>query len=195
MGPGDSHFVDHGPKFRRRPQHVFRDQDRALGPGPGQCQRLGPFGITVNCIARAQFLLDLPVNLLSQEQRDDSSDRSDLAVGDGPTRSQSFPAGIKLLPWVCRASLQSTDLTAALLILRHRSAASAKSFWGLQLLRPEPPRAPPRHPVLIRRLQLAPQRLAVAPARDHLLIQRSSRVRPPSARHRAARHGRIGHHV
>ena len=38
-------------------------------PGPGQALDLGPYGITVNCIAPGPFLTDLPGSLLSPEQK------------------------------------------------------------------------------------------------------------------------------
>jgi NAD(P)-dependent dehydrogenase (short-subunit alcohol dehydrogenase family) len=41
-----------------------------LGLARASANDLGPFGITVNCIAPGPFLTDLPVSLLSQEQRD-----------------------------------------------------------------------------------------------------------------------------
>jgi len=41
-----------------------------LGLARASANDLGPFGITVNCLAPGPFLTDLPVSLLSQEQRD-----------------------------------------------------------------------------------------------------------------------------
>jgi NAD(P)-dependent dehydrogenase (short-subunit alcohol dehydrogenase family) len=41
-----------------------------LGLARASANDLGPYGITVNCIAPGPFLTDLPVSLLSQEQRD-----------------------------------------------------------------------------------------------------------------------------
>ena len=42
-----------------------------LGLARASANDLGPYGITVNCIAPGPFLTDLPASLLSQEQRDD----------------------------------------------------------------------------------------------------------------------------
>jgi NAD(P)-dependent dehydrogenase (short-subunit alcohol dehydrogenase family) len=42
-----------------------------LGLARASANDLGPFGITVNCIAPGPFLTDLPVSLLSQEQQDE----------------------------------------------------------------------------------------------------------------------------
>ena len=42
-----------------------------LGLARASAIDLGPFGITVNCIAPGPFLTDLPASLLSQEQRDE----------------------------------------------------------------------------------------------------------------------------
>ena len=49
-----------------------------LGLARASANDLGPFGITVNCIAPGPFLTDLPVSLLSQEQRDDFARRTAL---------------------------------------------------------------------------------------------------------------------
>jgi NAD(P)-dependent dehydrogenase (short-subunit alcohol dehydrogenase family) len=42
-----------------------------LGLARASANDLGPFGITVNCIAPGPFLTDLPMSLLSQEKRDE----------------------------------------------------------------------------------------------------------------------------
>jgi NAD(P)-dependent dehydrogenase (short-subunit alcohol dehydrogenase family) len=49
-----------------------------LGLARASANDLGRFGITVNCIAPGPFLTDLPVGLLSQEQRDDFARRTAL---------------------------------------------------------------------------------------------------------------------
>ena len=49
-----------------------------LGLARASANDLGPFGITVNCIAPGPFLTDLPVSILSQEQRDDFARRTAL---------------------------------------------------------------------------------------------------------------------
>ncbi len=49
-----------------------------LGLARASANDLGPFGITVNCIAPGPFLTDLPASLLSQEQRDDFARRTAL---------------------------------------------------------------------------------------------------------------------
>jgi NAD(P)-dependent dehydrogenase (short-subunit alcohol dehydrogenase family) len=49
-----------------------------LGLARASANDLGPFGITVNCIAPGPFLTDLPVSLLSQEQRDEFARRTAL---------------------------------------------------------------------------------------------------------------------
>jgi NAD(P)-dependent dehydrogenase (short-subunit alcohol dehydrogenase family) len=42
-----------------------------LGMARASALELGPFGITVNCIAPGPFLTDLPLSLLSQAERDE----------------------------------------------------------------------------------------------------------------------------
>jgi NAD(P)-dependent dehydrogenase (short-subunit alcohol dehydrogenase family) len=49
-----------------------------LGLARASANDLGPYGITVNCIAPGPFLTDLPASLLSQEQRDDFARRTAL---------------------------------------------------------------------------------------------------------------------
>jgi NAD(P)-dependent dehydrogenase (short-subunit alcohol dehydrogenase family) len=49
-----------------------------LGLARASANDLGPFGITVNCIAPGPFLTDLPASLLSQEQRDEFASRTAL---------------------------------------------------------------------------------------------------------------------
>ena len=49
-----------------------------LGLARARANDLGPFGITVNCIAPGPFLTDLPVGLLSQDQRDEFARRTAL---------------------------------------------------------------------------------------------------------------------
>ena len=49
-----------------------------LGLARASADDLGPFGITVNCIAPGPFLTDLPVSLLSQEKRDEFARRTAL---------------------------------------------------------------------------------------------------------------------
>src|SRR3954453_7269594 len=49
-----------------------------LGLARASANDLGPFGITVNCIAPGPFLTDLPVSLLSQEQRDEFARKTSL---------------------------------------------------------------------------------------------------------------------
>jgi NAD(P)-dependent dehydrogenase (short-subunit alcohol dehydrogenase family) len=49
-----------------------------LGLARASANDLGPFGITVNCIAPGPFLTDLPASLLSQEQQDDFASRTAL---------------------------------------------------------------------------------------------------------------------
>ncbi len=49
-----------------------------LGLARASANDLGSFGITVNCIAPGPFLTDLPVSLLSQEQRDEFARRTAL---------------------------------------------------------------------------------------------------------------------
>jgi NAD(P)-dependent dehydrogenase (short-subunit alcohol dehydrogenase family) len=49
-----------------------------LGLARATANELGPFGVTVNCIAPGPFLTDLPVSLLSQEQRDEFARRTAL---------------------------------------------------------------------------------------------------------------------
>ena len=49
-----------------------------LGLARASANDLGPFGITVNCIAPGPFLTDLPVSLLSKEQRDEFARRTAL---------------------------------------------------------------------------------------------------------------------
>ncbi len=41
-----------------------------VGMARASALELGPFGVTVNCIAPGPFLTDLPMSLLSQEERD-----------------------------------------------------------------------------------------------------------------------------
>ena len=61
-----------------------------LGLARASANDLGPFGITVNCIAPGPFLTDLPVSLLSQEQRDDFAG-TDRAGPLGPARRADRP--------------------------------------------------------------------------------------------------------
>jgi NAD(P)-dependent dehydrogenase (short-subunit alcohol dehydrogenase family) len=49
-----------------------------LGLARAGANDLGPFGITVNCIAPGPFLTDLPSSLLSKEQRDEFARRTAL---------------------------------------------------------------------------------------------------------------------
>jgi gluconate 5-dehydrogenase len=49
-----------------------------LGLARASANDLGPFGITVNCIAPGPFLTDLPASLLSKEQRDEFALRTAL---------------------------------------------------------------------------------------------------------------------
>jgi NAD(P)-dependent dehydrogenase (short-subunit alcohol dehydrogenase family) len=49
-----------------------------LGLARASANDLGPFGITVNCIAPGPFLTDLPMSLLSQEQRDEFARKTSL---------------------------------------------------------------------------------------------------------------------
>jgi NAD(P)-dependent dehydrogenase (short-subunit alcohol dehydrogenase family) len=49
-----------------------------LGLARASANDLGPFGVTVNCIAPGPFLTDLPVSLLSKEQRDEFARRTAL---------------------------------------------------------------------------------------------------------------------
>jgi NAD(P)-dependent dehydrogenase (short-subunit alcohol dehydrogenase family) len=49
-----------------------------LGLARASALELGPFGITVNCIAPGPFLTDLPRNLLSAEEKQKFSDRTAL---------------------------------------------------------------------------------------------------------------------
>jgi gluconate 5-dehydrogenase len=49
-----------------------------LGLARASANDLGHFGITVNCIAPGPFLTDLPVSVLSQEQRDEFARRTAL---------------------------------------------------------------------------------------------------------------------
>jgi NAD(P)-dependent dehydrogenase (short-subunit alcohol dehydrogenase family) len=49
-----------------------------LGLARAGANDLGPFGITVNCIAPGPFLTDLPASLLSKEQRDEFANRTAL---------------------------------------------------------------------------------------------------------------------
>ena len=49
-----------------------------LGLARASANDLGPFGITVNCIAPGPFLTDLPASLLSKEQRDEFASRTAL---------------------------------------------------------------------------------------------------------------------
>jgi NAD(P)-dependent dehydrogenase (short-subunit alcohol dehydrogenase family) len=49
-----------------------------LGLARAGANDLGPFGITVNCIAPGPFLTDLPASLLSKEQRDEFARRTAL---------------------------------------------------------------------------------------------------------------------
>ena len=49
-----------------------------LGLARASANDLGPFGITVNCIAPGPFLTDLPASLLSKEQRDEFARRTAL---------------------------------------------------------------------------------------------------------------------
>jgi NAD(P)-dependent dehydrogenase (short-subunit alcohol dehydrogenase family) len=49
-----------------------------LGLARASANDLGPFGITVNCIAPGPFLTDLPASLLSQEMRDEFASRTAL---------------------------------------------------------------------------------------------------------------------
>jgi NAD(P)-dependent dehydrogenase (short-subunit alcohol dehydrogenase family) len=55
-----------------------------LGLARASASDLGPFGITVNCIAPGPFLTDLPKSLLSQEQRDDFAHRTALGRWGAP---------------------------------------------------------------------------------------------------------------
>ena len=52
-----------------------------LGLARASASDLGPFGITVNCIAPGPFLTDLPTSLLSKEQQEDFARRTALAAG------------------------------------------------------------------------------------------------------------------
>jgi NAD(P)-dependent dehydrogenase (short-subunit alcohol dehydrogenase family) len=49
-----------------------------LGLARASASDLGPFGITVNCIAPGPFLTDLPASLLTKEQRDEFALRTAL---------------------------------------------------------------------------------------------------------------------
>jgi NAD(P)-dependent dehydrogenase (short-subunit alcohol dehydrogenase family) len=49
-----------------------------LGLARASANDLGPFGITVNCIAPGPFLTDLPMSLLSQAQRDEFARKTSL---------------------------------------------------------------------------------------------------------------------
>jgi NAD(P)-dependent dehydrogenase (short-subunit alcohol dehydrogenase family) len=49
-----------------------------LGLARASASDLGPFGITVNCIAPGPFLTDLPASLLSKEQQEDFARRTAL---------------------------------------------------------------------------------------------------------------------
>ncbi len=49
-----------------------------LGLARASANDLGPFGITVNCIAPGPFLTDLPTSLLSKEQQDRFAERTAL---------------------------------------------------------------------------------------------------------------------
>jgi len=49
-----------------------------LGLARASANDLGPFGITVNCIAPGPFLTDLPLSLLSQKKQDEFARRTAL---------------------------------------------------------------------------------------------------------------------
>ena len=49
-----------------------------IGMCRAQALELGPFGITVNCLAPGPFLTDLPMNLLSHEQKESFAKRTAL---------------------------------------------------------------------------------------------------------------------
>jgi NAD(P)-dependent dehydrogenase (short-subunit alcohol dehydrogenase family) len=55
-----------------------------LGLARASANDLGPFGVTVNCIAPGPFLTDLPVSLLSKEQRDEFARRTALGRWGAP---------------------------------------------------------------------------------------------------------------
>ena len=71
VGKDHSYLVDHGVHVGRRSQRLFGDQKCASGSGTRHACDLGPFGITVNCIAPGPFLTELPLSLLSQEKQDE----------------------------------------------------------------------------------------------------------------------------
>jgi NAD(P)-dependent dehydrogenase (short-subunit alcohol dehydrogenase family) len=49
-----------------------------VGMARAQALELGPFGITVNCLAPGPVLTDLPMNLLSEEQKQQFAERTAL---------------------------------------------------------------------------------------------------------------------
>jgi NAD(P)-dependent dehydrogenase (short-subunit alcohol dehydrogenase family) len=60
-------------------RHVYSATKSALqGLARAGALELGPFGITVNCIAPGPFLTDLPANLLSEAEKKAFSDRTAL---------------------------------------------------------------------------------------------------------------------
>ena len=52
---------------------------------------LGPFNVTVNCIAPGPFLTDLPGKLLSDEQKKHFAARTASTAGASPRRSSAPP--------------------------------------------------------------------------------------------------------
>ena len=60
-------------------RNVYSATKRAvIGLAQASALDLGPFGITVNCIAPGPFLTDLPMNLLSDAEKQTFSDRTAL---------------------------------------------------------------------------------------------------------------------
>ncbi|HZZ74203.1 MAG TPA: SDR family oxidoreductase [Pirellulales bacterium] len=62
-----------------------------MGMCRAQALELGPYGITVNCLAPGPFLTDLPINLLSEEQKQSFAKRTGL-LRWGEPRELAGPA-------------------------------------------------------------------------------------------------------
>ena len=79
VGPKHLHLVDHDPPAPPAAETpTQRRRPRLPGLARAAASDLGPFGITVNCIAPGPFLTDLPVRFSIRSSRDDLASRTAL---------------------------------------------------------------------------------------------------------------------